>query len=92
MKCLYNIEDIRTGKVLYKGLCAKDVNKAIGISRNCVYPYADKGLVYNKMYLIRNVGTAKSIKGNFTLEWERITDALMEHSAIIRNIRIVPKV
>lgn len=92
MKCLYDIEDIRTGEVLYKGLCAKDVNKAIGISRNCVYPYADKGLVYNKMYLIRNVGTVKSANDNFALEWQYITATLLKHSAIIRNIRIVQKV
>lgn len=91
MKCLYDVEDARTGEVLYKGLCAKDVNKAIGISRNHIYPYADKGLIYSKMYLIRNVGTAKSMNDSLAREWEYVTVALMKHSAIIRNIRIVQK-
>lgn len=91
MKCLYNITDVRTGKVLHKGLCVRNVNAAIGISRNCVYSYAERGLIYKKIYLIHNVGKVKKVNDNFSCEWNQVTEALLKHSETIRNISIVQK-
>lgn len=90
MKCLYDIENVITGRTVYKGLSARDVNKAIGISRNYVYSYALKGLIYNKKYQIHNMGPAPNKNTEFANEWGHTTANLQRYPNVIRNIPIVP--
>lgn len=89
MKCLYDIENLENGEIVHRGLTAKEVNVAIGISRNYVYSYACKGLVYGEKYQIHNMGPVPNQNSQLADEWDRITGYLQRYPKTIRNIPIV---
>lgn len=89
MKCLYDIENVTTGEIVHRGLNAKEVNVAIGISWNYVYSYAHKGLICNKKFRIHNMGPVPNQNSQLADEWDRITGYLQRYPKTIRNIPIV---
>lgn len=54
MVCLYDIRDASGEKILFCGLTAEAVSKAIGIKVEYVYTYADKHWIYKTQYRIMN--------------------------------------
>lgn len=70
MKHIYDIKNVKTGNVEYRGLTAGEVKRAIGIDCSAIMRYIASGTAYKGQYSMTLVGTADGWENRFANEWE----------------------